>query len=378
MVKVLVAGDFAPQDRVQFLIEEGCYETVLGNIKKIIDNVDYSIVNFETCVTSSEDKPIKKCGPNLKTVIQAIECLKWCGFDCVTLANNHFADYGSGACRKTIKSCERHGIDIVGGGNSIEEASRILYKCIKGKIIAIINCCEHEFSTATKGKGGANPLNPIKLYYIIKEAHKNADYILIIVHGGHEMYQLPSLRMKETYRFFIDAGADAVVNHHQHCYSGYEVYKEKPIFYGIGNFLFDSKIKRNSIWNEGYMVELCLEDRISFNIIPYEQCSAYATVIPMSANRKILFDIHIKELNDIINDSKRLKVRHEEWMKNNSSNYHLALTPYNNRIMKALYVRALLPDFLPQKKILKLINYIECESHRDRLLNFLYNKIQDK
>jgi poly-gamma-glutamate synthesis protein (capsule biosynthesis protein) len=45
--------------------------------------------------------------------------------------------------------------------------------------------------------------------------------------------------MVETYRFFIEAGADAVVNHHQHCICGYEVYKGKPIFYGLGNFCFD-------------------------------------------------------------------------------------------------------------------------------------------
>lgn len=52
------------------------------------------------------------------------------------------------------------------------------------------------------------------------------------MHGGHEHYQLPSLRMQETYRFFIDAGADVVVNHHQHCFSGYEIYNNKYIFMG--------------------------------------------------------------------------------------------------------------------------------------------------
>ena len=40
-------------------------------------------------------------------------------------------------------------------------------------------------------------------------------------------------------------GADAVVNHHQHCYSGYEVYKDKPVFYGLGNLLFDHASKRS-------------------------------------------------------------------------------------------------------------------------------------
>ena len=85
-----------------------------------------------------------------------------------------------------------------------------------------------------------NPLLPIQQFYKIQEAKENADYVLVIVHGGIEHYQLPTSRMIETYRFFIDAGADAVVNHHQHCYSGYERYKSKPIIYGLGNLLFDN------------------------------------------------------------------------------------------------------------------------------------------
>lgn len=65
--------------------------------------------------------------------------------------------------------------------------------------------------------------------------------------------------MVDTYRFFIDAGADAVINHHQHCISGYEHYQGKPIFYGIGNFFFPPIFKHTpKSWNEGYMVTLFL------------------------------------------------------------------------------------------------------------------------
>ena len=61
--------------------------------------------------------------------------------------------------------------------------------------------------------------------------------------------------MMETYRFFIEVGADAVVNHHQHCFSGYEIYKNKPIFYGLGNFSFDG-IGSGDRWSSGYIVTL--------------------------------------------------------------------------------------------------------------------------
>ena len=75
-------------------------------------------------------------------------------------------------------------------------------------------------------------MNPISIYYDLLEARKNADIIICITHGGHEGYNLPSPRMQSLYRFSIDCGADVVVNHHQHCYSGYEQYHNGYIFFG--------------------------------------------------------------------------------------------------------------------------------------------------
>lgn len=147
-----------------------------------------------------------------------------------TLANNHILDQGEQCCLDTKRELEKAGIDTVGVGHNIGEAGIILYKQINGETLAIINCCEHEFSIATESSAGANPINPIQQYYKVQEARQNADYVLVIVHGSHEHYQLPSPQMQEIFRFYIDAGADAVVNGHQHCYSGYEEYKGKPIF----------------------------------------------------------------------------------------------------------------------------------------------------
>ena len=251
---ILIAGDYCPRGRVISFFDKNDYSYVLSDVKNIIDKVDYSIVNFECPVVSADAKPIPKLGPNLHCSLSGAEAIKWVGFDCVTLANNHFYDYGKEGVEQSINGFDSLGIDHVGGGLNLNEASKILYKEIFGKRLAIINCCEHEFSIASDTTAGSNPLNPIQQYYSIQEARKNADYVLVIVHGGHELFQLPSLRMVETYRFFIETGADAVVNHHQHCYSGYEIWKGKPIFYGIGNFLFDGFKNMKSIWNEGYFV----------------------------------------------------------------------------------------------------------------------------
>ena len=372
-MKILIAGDFCPQNRVVEIFEKKDYKSVFGVMKDVISSTDYSIVNFECPVKKGEEKPIQKCGPNLQCSENGVEALKWVGFDCVTLANNHFLDYGKEGVEKTLESCKRFGIDTVGGGLNLQEASQILYKEIEGQNLAIINCCEHEFSIATEETAGSNPLNPIQQYYAIKEARTKADYVLVIVHGGHEHFQLPSPRMQETYRFFVDAGADAVVNHHQHCYSGYEVYNGKPIFYGLGNFCFDWKGKQNTIWNEGYLVTIEFnKENIGFCIHPYTQCSQKAEIKALPANA---FEYEISSLNKILTDKKLLEKEIKNYYRLSYRDSNLVLEPLCNRYIQALQYRNILPLFpFSSKYIMRLYNFLLCESHKDKIHFFLESR----
>jgi poly-gamma-glutamate synthesis protein (capsule biosynthesis protein) len=370
-MKVLTVGDFCPQNRVAELFDKGEYKTVLDSVKKVISNVDYSIVNFECPVTKGGEKPIEKCGPNLQCSEKGLEAVKWAGFDCVTLANNHFLDYGKEGVEHTLEVCEKYGVDTVGGGMNLHEASKILYKEIEDKTLAIINCCEHEFSIATEETAGSNPLNPIQQYYDIKEARMKADYLLVIVHGGHEHYQLPSPRMQETYRFFVDAGADAVVNHHQHCFSGYEYYKGKPIVYGLGNFCFDKQGYFEGLWEYGYMVMIDFANDIEMTILPYQQCKENPQIEFLKDTGS--FDEKIQELNNIISSKDELNRHTKSYYSKQLQSVSLAFEPYRGRVLSKLYLKGWLPSFLRKGKLVKLRNMIENESHRDKTLFFLTN-----
>lgn len=365
---VLIAGDFCPQARVIERFEENDFSSVLDEVKEVTAKVDYSIVNFECPVTKGIEEPIKKQGPNLHCTEKGIEAVKWAGFDCVTLANNHFLDFGDKGVKNTLDVCKKNNLDTVGGGLNLAEASKILYKESQGARLAVINCCEHEFSIATTKTAGSNPLNPIQQYYAIKEAKTKADYVLVIVHGGHEHYQLPSPRMQETYRFFIDAGADAVVNHHQHCYSGYEVYHEKPIFYGIGNFCFDGNRSKRDIWYEGYMVEIEFGKNIKYEITPYRQCCEEAKV---SILKDCKYEEKISELNQIIVTPERLEEETQKYYKSCAEDYSKIIEPCNNRYYLACKRRGWLPSFITERRKLSAANFILCESHRDKLIYWL-------
>jgi poly-gamma-glutamate synthesis protein (capsule biosynthesis protein) len=330
-----------------------------------------AIVNFECPIVEGKDTPIFKNGPLLKCAPQSVEMIKDAGFRLVTLANNHFRDQGDNGVKTTISTLKNYGIDYVGGGLDIKEASQTYYYEYNGKKTAVINCCEHEFSIADEDTPGSNPLNPIKLWYAIQDAKNKADYVLLIVHGGHEMYQLPSPRMQETYRFFIDAGADAVVNHHQHCYSGYEVYKEKPIIYGLGNFCMDDARYRNNIWNEGYMVIISFGESIKFELIPYIQGNASECLELMKGDRIDSFNQTLKQINSTILNPKLFKTTYDQWVMQASRHYLMDMMPYTMKVFKWMAFRGFLPRTPARKRLLSLYNKIICESHRDRLLVYI-------
>lgn len=369
MAKILVAGDFCPLNRVAEAFDKEDYALVLEEVPSLTSKADYSTVNFECPVVTGNATPIDKEGPNLKCGTSGAKAVKYAGFSCVTLANNHFLDFGCDGVKESIDAFDSLEIDHVGGGMNLGEASQILYKEIANQRIAIVNCCENEFSIATANSAGSNPLNPVQQFYAIKEARQNADRVLVIIHGGHEHFQLPSPRMVETYRFFIEAGADAVVNHHQHCFSGYEIYKGKPIFYGLGNLCFDLPQLNHGIWTEGYAVIIDFSTELpTFSIHPYRQCAERARVEMLSQSA---YNERIQKLNEIIADPDKLQDSINKYYASCVDQYSSIFEPVRNRYYLGAKHRKWLPSFISKERKLIAANFIMCEAHRDKLLYYL-------
>jgi len=376
-MKILVAGDFCPHNRVADLIEDGQYDKIWNDIPSIIKDADYCVLNLECPIVEHQATPIVKCGPNLKSSAKTVEAIEFAGFDCVTLANNHFYDYGDEGVMDTIAALQKQDIDYVGGGVNSKEASRTLYKEISGKQLAIINCCEREFSIATETSGGSNPLNIVHQYYAIQDARKKADLVIVIIHGGVELFWLPTNRMIETYRFFIDSGADVIINHHQHCYSGYEIYKGKPIFYGLGNFCFDG-IGSGERWSTGFMVKINKSgEEITFDLIPYFQCTRQVGIHLMTGKDKESFFCTIDDYNNIINDNSRREAIYLDWCNLTQNNYNRVLNPLYNRYTAKLFDGYLGKKLINSRKWLYTKDMLFNESHIERV-RLLVDKMIEK
>ena len=372
--KILFVGDYCPIGRNKNLFENNKFSDVFGDFKLLTSQADFCIANMEAPLTKS-NTAIEKTGPNIKVSTSFLKPLKEIGFDAVTLANNHIMDYGKDGLKSTINVCEREGVQFVGAGENIIKARQPLLLNLNDRKIAIINIAENEFCAAEADQYGANPLNVITNHYDIQKAKKENDYVIVISHGGREHYQLPSPNLRERYRFFIDSGADAVIGHHTHCFSGFEYYNEKPIFYSLGNFIFDYKEKyQKGLWTQGYGLMLKIDDEnIDFDLIPFNQGRKTKSKLEfLSKKERIIFDTKIVELNSIIANDDLFKIAWSNYIKTQKKSYKSNLF-IQNKYIRALISRGFLPAFFFHSKKHKtmLLNLFRCESHREIMIEVL-------
>lgn len=375
--KILITGDYCPIGRNSQTIDKLDYTSLFGGIESLSMSADIAITNLECPITDSKAE-INKSGPNLKSSVNALLPLSYAGFNIVTLANNHIMDYGSEGLKSTIQACKQQGIDYVGAGKNLEEARKPLFITKNNKTFAFINFAENEFCTTTGEEYGANPLNVIANHYDIAKAKANADYVIVIAHGGREHYPLPTPQLRERFRFFVDSGADIVVGHHTHCYSGMEHYMGKLIFYSLGNFIFDYKAKyQEGLWTEGMAVMLSFEEKKnSFNLIPfYQGRKVNPGLVLMNLEEKKAFDNNIQTLNNIIISDVLFE---KEWQKyiNGQNKAYKSLLLIQNKYIRALIIKGWLPVIPLHSKEHQniLLNLLKCETHREIMIAVLDKK----
>lgn len=377
MASIGFTGDFCPWGRMQDVFLSGEWQSTLRGIRDVLLKNDLNVFDLE-CPLTRSDKAIVKTGPHIKAIPETAEMISWLNCRLVATANNHFMDYGADGIAETYGALGKFGIDWVGSGVDLDSASAVkVLDNIGGLSFAIINMAENEWTTTSGLAPGCNPLNPIRAHRAITAYRDRVDFIVVVLHGGHEHYNLPSPRMKELYRFMIDAGADAVVGHHTHIVSGYEIYKERPIFYSLGNFCFDWRGQRDSTWNIGMILNLHFEKgrAPSFDFCFVRQNDRVPGVALIKGDEETRLRTHIESLCATIKDDSKLETAFSMFCNRLSKTMEARLEPYSNRYLVALNRRGLLPDLISKRKKILWTNLVRCESHREVLLEVLKKSI---
>lgn len=363
-IKILFAGDFIPPE-----IDDNIFSEDLLNV---LQAKDFSIVNLETPLTCANTK-IEKTGNSFKRHPSAIRHVKDGYFDAVALSNNHIRDYGDKGVYDTIEACKQYGISTIGAGLDIEEAAKPLRICIKGRRISILNYSEQEFNIASKNGAGANPFDLIDAVYQIETEKTENDFVIVIYHGGLEYQYFPTLGMVKNFKFMIDIGADTIVAHHTHKYSGTIIYKEKPIIFGLGNFLCSTVRKISDEWQIGIIAEITLAaDKIDFKVVPVKMSEDFNKInlmIPKEA-QKVLN--HIEEISFLIEEP---NLFHNYWLSENlkDSEKILRLLKSNSKLEYRLrkYFPLVFNNHLTNYRKNMMLNMIRCVSQRERLIRIL-------
>lgn len=368
-MKLLIAGDF-------FVADGFAHKDLIDKaIVDVFKSADLSLINQEAPITLDVARHrINKTGPHLQSSASTtIPYLKQLGVGVATLANNHIFDYGANGLVDTFSSLMNENISFVGAGlNKIQATA--YFSFIKNDVkVAIINIAENEWSTTTEDRAGANPLDIVDNVKQIRSAKETHDKVICIIHGGHEYYKLPSLRMQKQYRFYIDSGADAIVGHHTHCISGYEIYKDAPIIYSLGNFLFTMQSSHEE-WYQGLLVGLLInrEGPVGFELIPIEQCRKSFRVTVSDELRKEAVNQDVEYLSTVISEEALLKAEWNKFVSSRKDNYRNYLSPlagiHNRYIKYLMHYLKLNSLFSSHRKNRLILNIIRCEAHRDLML----------
>jgi len=374
-IKVLITGDYCPHLRTESLCKEGKPESIYNEFYSELSDKDLSIVNLECPLTTSEKK-LRKIGPHLKADPVVVKAFQYIGVDLVTMANNHIMDYNLSGLISTKNALSNAEIKTVGAGFTLNQASQPFTVEIKNRDVTVLNFAEKEFSIASEKHGGANPYNLVHMYDSIEKVKEKSDILILIIHGGNEHYHLPNPRMVKDFRFLAKLGVDAIVSHHTHCISGYEIYNDVPIFYGLGNFIFDCDKSINENFHTGYFIKLIFDSdgKCSFTIHPYKQFNGGVGLSSLNKLERESFDQTLNTLSTTILNDSLLSAKWNAFC-NEQSNYYLeSLHGYGvlPKILSRIGVLQLSPYYKMQ--LLRHLNYAQCESHRDAVIDILKDK----
>jgi hypothetical protein len=185
--------------------------------------------------------------------------LKNAGIDVVSLANNHIGNAGRQGMRETMAALDKLGIAYGGLGSNATTARAPALFTVDGVKVAFMGydaiAPSYAAGPGLVGTAELSKGSPADDIRAAKAA--GAQVVIVYPHWGIEYRTNPTASQKSWAHKMIDAGADIVIGNHPHYAEGMEVYKGKPIWYALGNFVFDQT------WSEQTEEGLTLE--LSFN-----------------------------------------------------------------------------------------------------------------
>ena len=273
--KILVFGDMMLDRAVRQKINENGPEYPFLQIKDYILNNDIVVANAEGSFTFFDSVTVGKKGAPLNFTFDPLmlSTLKDVGFTLLGQANNHTLNFGIKGFEQSTTSITLAGLNYFGDPQNKDIKPYI--KEINGEKIGFV--AYNEFSYQGKD-------NVIKA---IQETRKQTSYLIVYPHWGVEYNQSFTQAQQKLAHEFIDAGADVVIGMHPHVIEPIEIYNGKPIFYSVGNFIFDQA--QTGPMTEGLAIKILLNKKyVTYEINPISITRSQASLMGATSTQIIL------------------------------------------------------------------------------------------
>ena len=251
-VVLAFAGDILFDDEYSIMANmkhraNGIYDTISADLLDEMTNADIFMLNNEFTYTLRGEPTFEKQF-TFRADPETAEYLLDMGVDIVSLANNHAYDYGEISLLDSMDTLAAMQMPYVGAGRNLDEASSPFYFETNGMKIGILSSTQIErldnpdTKGATENSAGVfRSWDGTLLYKKVEEVAEQCDFLVVYVHWGSENTTELDWAQKEQARKLAESGADLVIGNHAHCLQGIEVIDGVPVFYSLGNFLFNSK-----------------------------------------------------------------------------------------------------------------------------------------
>jgi len=268
-LSIMAFGDMMLGRYVRTLMNQNGMDYIFENIA----GYDYRFFEGADIIFGNLEGPIKGKGQSGGTSMvfdfneDIAPFLKNYGFNLLSIANNHATDQGWDGRETTIKALDESGIGWCGHPSEADDNS-VYYNKVGNKKFAFL--CFHDVTY---------DLNDQAAVDLIKSVRAKVDYLVVSIHWGYEYKHKPDWKKQiEPGHAFVDAGADLVIGHHPHVVQSFEIYNGKPIFYSLGNFVFDQYW--STMTQEELAIGVVLDDADE-----YEDFSAKIYLFPMESER---------------------------------------------------------------------------------------------
>lgn len=253
VLKLLFFGDMMLDRHVGEKIQAQGFDYIfaklVGQEGRFFQNIDLISANLEGAVTDegAHYSPVKTY--DFAFAPELLNQFKKYNFNFFNLANNHFADQGERGIGETRANLAQLGFYHSGCPNGqVGECSAVIVE-ISGQKIGLAG-----FSMA-----GSTQIDMDAVDEIVRDLRQKSDLVIINMHWGQEYKHQFNQKQQQAAYLLIKAGADIIIGHHPHVVQGIEIYQGRPIFYSLGNFIFDQYFSPDTQQGLGLGISVSLQ-----------------------------------------------------------------------------------------------------------------------